>query len=80
MPTPPRSGCGLDAAADHAHVFHAGTARDADGQFVTNGGRVLGVTGTGPTLADALAGAYRAADAVAFEGKTLRRDIGHRAL
>ncbi len=78
--TPGAAITGLDAAAGHARVFHAGTARDADGHLVTNGGRVLGLTGTGPTLADALAAAYRAADAVAFAGKTLRRDIGHRAL
>ena len=78
--TPGAPMVGLDAAAEHARVFHAGTARDADGQTVTAGGRVLGITGTGPTLAAALAAAYRAADAVAFEGKTLRRDIGHRAL
>ena len=71
---------GVERAAEHAAVFHAGTARDADGRLVTAGGRVLGLTGTGATLADALAAAYRAADAVAFEGKTLRRDIGHRAL
>ncbi|HEX9953522.1 MAG TPA: phosphoribosylamine--glycine ligase [Rubricoccaceae bacterium] len=71
---------GVEQAAEHADVFHAGTARDADGRLVTAGGRVLGLTGTGATLRDALAAAYRAADAVAFDGKTLRRDIGHRAL
>ncbi|HEX8299326.1 MAG TPA: phosphoribosylamine--glycine ligase, partial [Rubricoccaceae bacterium] len=71
---------GVTRATEHAHVYHAGTARDAEGRLVTAGGRVLGVTGTGETLTDALAAAYSAADAVAFEGKTLRRDIGHRAL
>ncbi len=78
--TPGAAITGLDAAAEHASVFHAGTSHNASGHLVTNGGRVLGLTGTGPTLADALAAAYRAADAVAFDGKTLRRDIGHRAL
>ncbi len=71
---------GLDRARDHAAVFHAGTARSADGNVVTSGGRVLGVTGTGATLQDALDAAYAGADAVAFEGKTLRRDIGQKGL
>ncbi|MFN3597958.1 MAG: phosphoribosylamine--glycine ligase [Rubricoccaceae bacterium] len=70
---------GLEAAARHARVYHAGTRDDA-GRLVTAGGRVLGLTGLGPTLSDALAAAYRAADAVAFEGKTLRRDIGQKGL
>ena len=71
---------GTDAAAAHALVFHAGTALDDDGHLVTAGGRVLGVTGVADTLAEALAAAYRAADAVQFDGKTLRRDIGRRGL
>jgi len=64
-------------------VFHAGTGRDEgrrDAPVVTAGGRVLGVTGTGPTLGDALDAAYRGAEAVRFEGKHYRRDIGARAL
>lgn len=75
-----RSITGLDEASRHALVFHAGTARTAAGDLVTDGGRVLGVTGRGDTLADALDAAYRAADAVAFEGKTYRRDIGQKGL
>ncbi len=71
---------GLEEAARHAHVFHAGTARDASGRLVTAGGRVLSIVGTGATLAEALAAAYRGAEAVQFDGKTLRRDIGWRAL
>ena len=56
-PASPRTGDvidGLDAAAavNAVTVFHAGTARDADGALVTAGGRVLDVTATGPTLAD----------------------------
>jgi phosphoribosylamine--glycine ligase len=47
---------------------------------VTNGGRVLGVTGRGPSLQDALDAAYAGADEVAFEGKTLRRDVGQKGL
>jgi len=60
-------------------VFHAGTAR-ADGETVTSGGRVLGVTGVGDGLGDALARAYDGARAIRFEGARFRTDIGHRAL
>jgi phosphoribosylamine--glycine ligase len=67
---------GLDRAerVPGATVFHAGTARRGD-TVVSAGGRVLAVTGTGPTIADARAVAYRAADRIAFDGKTYRRDI-----
>ncbi len=61
-------------------VFQAGTAHNGDEQLVTDGGRVLGVTATGPTLERALERAYVAADAIHFEGKTLRRDIGRKGL
>ena len=73
---------GLDEAAqvEGAVVFHAATALAADGRVVTNGGRVFSVTGVGPTLQTALERAYAAADCIAFDGKQLRRDIGHRAL
>jgi phosphoribosylamine--glycine ligase len=70
---------GLEDAARHALVFHAGT-RVADGRVVTAGGRVFGVTGLGATLQEALDHAYAGADAIRFEGKTLRRDIGRRGL
>ena len=56
-------------------LFHAGTGRDGD-RLVTAGGRVFVVTATGPTMAEAAARAYAAADVVRFEGKHLRRDIG----
>ena len=56
-------------------VFHAGTVLK-DGQVVTSGGRVLGVTALGSTLEEARAKAYSAADKIVFEGKQLRRDIG----
>ena len=64
---------------DNVTVYHAGD-KLADGRLVTSGGRVLGVTATAPTLRQALADAYAAADTIAFEGKYLRRDIGQRAL
>jgi phosphoribosylamine--glycine ligase len=57
-------------------VFHAGTARNAAGDLVTAGGRVLGVTATGPTLADARAKAYANVERIRFEGAHYRRDIG----
>ena len=60
--------------------YHAGDKRTADGTLVTSGGRVLGITATAPTLAQALSDAYAAADTVAFSGKYMRRDIGQRAM
>jgi phosphoribosylamine--glycine ligase len=66
---------GLDAAeAAGALVFHSGTAL-RDGQVVTNGGRILSVTATGPNLADARERAYAAVDLISFEGARCRRDI-----
>lgn len=56
-------------------VFHAGTARDADGAFVTNGGRVLAVTATATDLAEARALAYRAVATISFAGAVVRSDI-----
>jgi phosphoribosylamine--glycine ligase len=70
---------GLEAASEDALVFHAGTA-EKDGQIVTNGGRVLGVTALGDTLAEAQQCAYAALDKIHFEGIYFRRDIGYRAL
>ena len=68
---------GLDAAGKTAVVFHAGTARNAAGETVTNGGRVLGVTAVGGGLEDAIAGAYNAAKEIHFTDMHFRRDIGH---
>jgi phosphoribosylamine--glycine ligase len=59
-------------------VFHAGTARMGD-QYVTNGGRVLGVTAWAPTLTQARAAAYAAVEQIKFDGAQYRRDIGARA-
>ena len=66
---------GLDAVAGGVVVTHAGTARDADGQLVTAGGRVLSVTALGDDAAAARAGAYAAAEMIEFDGRQLRRDI-----
>jgi phosphoribosylamine--glycine ligase len=72
---------GLEAAAgDDVVVFHAGTRRGASGAFETAGGRVLGVTARGASVAEARERAYAAADRIDFEGRHLRRDIGDRAL
>ncbi|MGL4566881.1 MAG: phosphoribosylamine--glycine ligase [Halioglobus sp.] len=71
---------GLDAAqADNIKVFHAGTA-NAGGEIVTSGGRVLCVTALGDTIAAAQDDCYQAVDKIHWEGMTLRRDIGWRAV
>lgn len=57
------------------YCFHAGTKME-DGRFVTNGGRVLGVTAKGATLKEARANAYAATEWVQFENKYKRNDIG----
>lgn len=68
---------GLEAfdGKDDYFCFHAGTAKK-DGQFVTNGGRVLGVTALGSSLKEARKKAYDATDWVKFENKYMRHDIG----
>jgi phosphoribosylamine---glycine ligase len=72
---------GLDAAnaLPNTKVFHAGTALK-DGQIVTNGGRVLGVTALGQNLKAAQAAAYAAVEAIQLEGAQFRRDIAAKAL
>jgi len=63
-----------DARSDGALVFHAGTAH-AGGTLVTNGGRILNVTGVGDTLADARAQAYAGVERISFAGSRYRRDV-----
>ena len=58
------------------YCFHAGTAFNTDGETVTSGGRVLGVTALGDTLIEARANAYKAAEWVHFDGEYMRHDIG----
>lgn len=67
---------GLDTLDPGVVVFHAGTRREQDGRLVTAGGRVLGVTATGATLAAARAKAYDNVARIHFEGAHYRRDIG----
>ncbi|TCZ78449.1 phosphoribosylamine--glycine ligase [Paenibacillus albiflavus] len=71
---------GLDAQHEHCIVFHAGTALSEDGALLTNGGRVLGVTGMGTNIAEARERAYAVANAIQFEGKQNRTDIAVKAL
>ncbi len=66
-----------DAVADRVYV--AG-AKLSDGKLLTSGGRVLGVTGTGDTLPEALSAAYAAVEQISFENAFWRKDIGARAL
>jgi phosphoribosylamine--glycine ligase len=72
---------GLDQAAtrNNVIVFHSGTSL-RNGRVVTDGGRVLGVTGLGPVIAAAIDNAYAAVRDIAFDGAHFRHDIGARAL
>ena len=67
-------------AMDGVTVYHAGTKLDADGNVLTNGGRVLNVTAVASTFEDARNLAYQACDKISFEGKTYRHDIGIKAI
>lgn len=81
-PASPRLGDrieGLTGAAKDARIFHAGTTQRGD-DWITAGGRVLGVTGLGTDLAAAAGRAYAAVGHIRWPGKHYRRDIGHRAL
>ncbi len=72
---------GLDSVKESSVVvFHAGTKRLEDGRFVTDGGRVLGVTGLGKTIADAIETTYGAVRRIHFDGAHYRTDIGAKAL
>ncbi len=79
-PAAPRTGDpigGLDAADPACRVFHAGT-RDQDGQVVSSGGRVLGITSLGATLEEARGHVYRRLQGITLDGALYRRDIGRR--
>jgi phosphoribosylamine--glycine ligase len=73
---------GLEAAGacEGVVVFHAGTARDESGRWTTAGGRVLGVTARGSTIASAAVKAYRAVACIDWHGAHYRKDIARRAL
>lgn len=65
--------------AANVTLYHAGDKLDG-GRLVTSGGRVLGVTASAPTLKEALADAYAAAETIQFDGVYMRHDIGRKAL
>jgi len=72
---------GLDEAAklEDVVVFHAGTKKSGN-KILTSGGRVLGVTGLGATIKDAISKTYSAVSKISFEGMHYRRDIGRKAI
>ncbi len=70
---------GLDQVPGDVMVFHAGTA-EKEGEVVTAGGRVLGVTAVGPDILSAIKSAYKAIEKISFEGMQYRKDIGYRAV
>jgi phosphoribosylamine---glycine ligase len=83
-PQAPRSGDVIhgisEAEKTGGTVFHAGTKQSASGELVTNGGRVLGVTASGPNLEAAIARAYEATSKIRFAGMHYRHDIGAKGL
>ena len=70
---------GFDLIPKNAMVFHAGTKKQ-DGKILSNGGRVLGVTALGDTLASAISNAYIAAEKISWPHKYCRKDIGKKGL
>ena len=70
---------GLEKVFDDGFIFHAGTKRQ-DKKIITNGGRVLGVTGLGDTLESAIKHAYEITEKISWENKYLRTDIGKKGL
>ena len=73
---------GLDDAAklEDVKVFHAGTTHNADGEIVTNGGRVLGVTALGASVSNAKQRAYEAVKCIRWDGAWCRKDISDKAV
>jgi phosphoribosylamine--glycine ligase len=70
---------GLEQVFDDGFVFHAGTKKQ-DAKIITNGGRVLGVTGLGDTLESAINHAYSISEKISWKNKYLRTDIGKKGL
>ncbi|MFH1587961.1 MAG: phosphoribosylamine--glycine ligase [Candidatus Diapherotrites archaeon] len=64
---------------ENVTVFHAGTKKENE-KILTNGGRVLGVTGLGSNIKESIKNAYKGVKKISFEGMHCRKDIGHRAL
>ncbi len=76
----PITGLADAAKLENVTLFHAGTRVGADGQILTDGGRVLGVTALGNDLTGAVTRAYEAVTRIHFDGMHYRRDIAARAL
>jgi len=70
---------GFDTISNDAYVFHAGTKK-SDGQILSNGGRVLGVTALGDSLESAISNAYDAVEKISWPSKYCRTDIGKKGL
>ena len=68
---------GLDSVPEDVTVFHAGTKLE-DGQYLTSGGRVIGVTALGDNLSAAITQAYKGVDCISFENAHYRKDIGRK--
>ena len=68
------------AALPDTTIFHAGTKRDAQGRLTAQGGRVLCITATAPTIAEAQRRAYQAVEMIRWPNGFCRRDIGWRAI
>ena len=81
-PEAPRTGdvISLPPTEDGVYVFHAGTARDAEGRLVTAGGRVLAVSAVAPSVELAQSRSLEFAERVRFDGKQYRSDIGWREI
>ena len=80
-PEAPEKGAAIripDRLPEGVTVFHAGTARSADGVLRVNGGRVLNVTAVAPGFAEAQRLSRETAEAIEYDGKIYRRDIGWR--
>lgn len=69
---------GFDAFSEKEgyYVFHSGTKKNEQGEIITNGGRVLGVTAVGANLVEARKNAYEATEWIHFDNKYMRHDIG----
>lgn len=72
-------GLNIDGQLDEAYVYHAGTKYE-NGKFLTNGGRVLGVTAVGKNIEEAIKKSYKSVENVKFKEMHYRKDIGQKAL
>jgi phosphoribosylamine---glycine ligase len=70
---------GLENKFNNAIIFHAGTKKENE-KILTNGGRVLGITGTGNSIKESIENAYNAVKKISFNGMHYRKDIGKKAL